>query len=400
MNISKTNRSCSPERTPGAIWLLAAGTFTVGTDAFVVAGFLPRLGTDLSVSVQAAGASVTVFAISYAVLAPLLAAFTTASPRRRLLVVALLVLAAANVGTAIAPIFTVFLLCRVIAAAGAAMFTPNAGSVAASLVAEHRRGRSLGLVISGLTVATAVGVPLGSIASQLMSWRTALLCVAGSAAAVAVGLAVRLPQLPEGHRIRFTQHSSVLRRAGVRPVLLTTVLGMAAGYTAYAYTLPALESFGVTGETAVWLLFFYGVGAVSGAQLSGRLTDRWGGSRVLGVGYLTMSVALVALGAMSVIGRAPVAVSAILVFVWGASTWCQTPAQQHRLFHLAQDQASLAIALNASCIYIGIGLGTLIGGIFGAGHTSWMFFSGAGIAALTLTAVTATSRRSVPKVHE
>ncbi|NUR91732.1 MAG: MFS transporter, partial [Nonomuraea sp.] len=86
-----------------AVRTLALGTFAVGTDAFVVAGFLPAMAADLGVSPAAAGQSVTVFAVAYAAGSPILATLTARLPRRTLLVAALAVLGLANLGSALAP---------------------------------------------------------------------------------------------------------------------------------------------------------------------------------------------------------------------------------------------------------------------------------------------------------
>lgn len=376
----------------GRVPLLALGTFAVGTDAFVVAGFLPQMAGELRVSEAAAGASVTVFAICYAVFSPVLASATATVPRRRLLVAALLVLGLANLGTALAPNFAVLIASRVLAALGAAAYTPNAGAVASSLVPQERRGRALALVVSGLTVATAIGVPLGGLASRVMGWRTALGLVALLCVLIGIGLAVLLPALAGGARVPLAARLAVLRNPGVRVILPVTAFGMAAAYTAYAYAIPAFGAVGIRTEAVQWMLFLYGLGAVVGAQSSGRLTDRFGGTRVLIVGYAVMAVTLAALGSLSLSNATlPVLVGA-LAFAWGASSWCQTPPQQHRLVAAAPNQAPLVIALNSSGIYLGIGLGTLIGGLAGTENATWMFYSGATIAVITAAFLITTAR--------
>ncbi|MDN5715823.1 MAG: MFS transporter [Janibacter sp.] len=348
-----------------------------------MAGFLPEMANELSVTEAAAGYSVTVFAICYAVFSPLLATVTATVPRRRLLVSALVVLGLANLGTAFAPNFALLLASRVLAALGAAAYTPNAGAVASSLVPQERRGRALALVVSGLTVATAIGVPLGNLVSRFMGWRIALGLVALLCLLIGAGLALLLPNLAGGSRVPLAERLSVLRNPGVRVILPVTVFGMAAAYAAYAYAIPAFDAVGISPDAAQWMLFLYGAGAVTGAQSSGRLTDRFGGTRVLIVGYALMVCTLLAFGSLTLISTVLPILVGILAFAWGASSWCQTPPQQHRLITAAPSEAPLVVALNSSGIYIGIGVGTLIGGLAGSGNATWMFFSGAAIAAIT-----------------
>ncbi len=157
------------------------GTFAVGTDAFVVAGFLPDMARSLHVSTATTGQSIAVFAAAYAVLSPVLATLTAPLSRRTLLVGALVLLGLANLGSALAPDFSALILSRVLAAAGAAAYTPGAGAVSAALVRPELRARSLAVVVGGLTVATALGVPLGQVASGVLGWRWALGLVAACA---------------------------------------------------------------------------------------------------------------------------------------------------------------------------------------------------------------------------
>ncbi|MDN5860582.1 MAG: MFS transporter, partial [Pseudonocardia sp.] len=82
--------------------LLAAGAFAVGTSAYVVAGVLPEISAEMGVSVGAAGQLATVFALAYAIGAPIVATLASRWDRRTLLVVALLAAAAGNALTALA----------------------------------------------------------------------------------------------------------------------------------------------------------------------------------------------------------------------------------------------------------------------------------------------------------
>ncbi|BDT85469.1 MFS transporter [Nocardia cyriacigeorgica] len=379
----------------GAVWMLGLGTFAVGTDAFVVAGFLPEMAESLSVSTATAGLSITVFAVAYAVAAPVLATVTARVPRRTLLVAALLVLAVANLGSAVAPGIGLLLGARVVAALGAAVYTPNAGAVSAALVRPPLRARALAIVVGGLTVATALGMPLGNVAVQWLNWRAALGIVAGLCVLVAVWLLRLLPSLPGNPPVPLRTRLAVLARPAVATILPVTVVGMAAGYVAYAYTVPALASVGVAEHALTLMLFLYGAGAVAGNVASGYATDRWGPARVLAAGYTSMAVALAALAWSAASGHHAPGLVGVLVLLWGAGTWCQTPAQQHRLIDAAPGEAPLVVSLNASAIYAGIGLGTVLGGAAVTAPDGTIFGLGAAIAvgALTFLLVSSGMRR-------
>ncbi|WP_246023795.1 MFS transporter [Nocardia yunnanensis] len=364
--------------------VLALGTFAVGTDSFILAGFLPDLAASQSVSTATAGLAVTVFAAAYALGSPVLATLTARLPRRTLLVSALLILALANLGSALAPTFWILLVTRVLAALGAAAYTPNAGAVAAALVPPAARARALAVVVGGLTIATALGVPLGELAGQWLGWRAALAGVAAVCLLAAAGVAAWVPALPGNPGVPLADRLRILRNRSVAAVLPLTVLGMGAAYVAYAYAVPALGALGIGGSMTAGMLMLYGVGAVAGNLSSGYATDRWGATRVLTAGYAVMATALAVMGMLVVTGaHAPVLVGG-LALAWGAASWCQTPAQQHRLIAAAPQEAGLVVALNASCIYFGIGAGTLLGGaVLGHGFTV-VFGCAAALAGLAL----------------
>ncbi len=167
-------------------------------------------------------------------------------------------------------------------------------------------------------------------------------------------------------------------------VLPLTVLGMGASYTAYAYSVPVLEAVGVSGGSVLWMLLLYGAGAVVGNLAAGWATDRWGSVTVLTVGYGTMTAALGLLAWLAAAGASAVPPVGLLVLLWGAASWCQTPPQQHRLIGLAPQEAPLLVSLNSSAIYAGIGLGTVLGGATLASGAAVVYGLGAGLAAAAL----------------
>ena len=346
------------------ILLLSLGAFAVGTVAYIVAGLLPDMASDLRVSQAAAGQSVTVFALFFAVLSPVLATLTTRVPRHRLLVAALAVLALGNLATAAAPTLAILLVARAVAAAGAALYTPTAITASASLVPERYRGRALVVVPLGLTAATVIGVPVGALIDQAFGWRLALVLVSVLAALVLVALLVAVPALPPERAESLRTRLSVLGRPQILAALMVTVLGIACSYVVYPYISPVVhQSLGLPTRLVSLMLLLYGVGALAATIGSGFGIDRWGPRPMLVIAFTGLLLALVGLGALGALDRGAVLPAALLVVVMGAGTWTQAAPQQFRLMALAPDASRIAISLNASAIYGGIGLGAVIGGL-------------------------------------
>ena len=179
---------------------------------------------------------------------------------------------------------------------------------------------------------------------------------------VAAVLYFQLPRLPPNQLIGLKARLAVLRRSNAVLVLPLTVLGMAASYVPYACSDPALRALGVAEVALPSILFLYGAGAISGNLATGVATDRYGSIPVLRTCYVGMGLSLAAVWFIGVADTAAIAAAGAASFFWGASTWMQTPAQQQRLITAAPSEGPLLMALHSSAIYVGIGLGTAIGG--------------------------------------
>lgn len=153
------------------VWVLAVGTFLMGSTEFVVAGLLPEVGDDLGVSVSRAGLLITAFAAGMIIGPPAMAIATLRLPRRLTLVLALVVFAVGHVVAALSADFAVVLVSRVVTALATGAFWCVATVVAAGAAGPTATSRALGLLMGGLTVANVVGVPLGSWLGQVSDWR-------------------------------------------------------------------------------------------------------------------------------------------------------------------------------------------------------------------------------------
>ncbi|GAB2549855.1 MFS transporter [Nocardia heshunensis] len=352
---------------------LALGTFAIGIDAFVTAGLVTPVSNDLGVSTSAAGQLVTVFALSYAVLSPILATATARLSRKRVLLIALSLFVLGNVVTALAGTFALVLASRVIAAAGASMYTPNATAVAAALSSPERRGRAISVVIGGLTVATALGVPIGTWIGGAFSWRATLWLVAalGALALASVAAVVPTVQLPAPARLR--ERLLPLRDRTIATGLLHAVLLFGGMFTVYTYLAAAMHpaTGGSTGRFTI-LLWIYGLTAVVGSTLGGRLVDRLGSRRIM---PLTLMGAGIVVALIHVSGQ-HFATAIAWCIAFGIPGWIWAVAQQYRLVELSPQGSPLLLGLNASAQYFGIALGGAAGGLglqwWGAGSLGWI----------------------------
>lgn len=343
--------------------LLAAGLFAIGTDGYVIAGLLSPIGADLGVGTASAGRLVTVFALAYAVGAPVAATLTARFSRRGVLLISLAGFAAANIATAIASDYGAMLAARVVAALTAAAFTPAASAAAVTLVTAERRGRALATVGAGISLATAVGVPLGTLVGGWWGWRATFVAVAALSAIAVLGLAALLPSIP-AHAEQTTRGFAAVADMRVWAAFLLTATWIAGAFTVLTFIGPVLGSAAGVHETALsgWLLIF-GVAAVVGNTLGGRAADRYSAVRLLPVSTAGLAVALAILALLSGVGQARfgAVIAAVAMVGWGIFGWSFAPIQQRRLVDLAPSAAGIVLSFNASAIYIGISAGSLAG---------------------------------------
>ncbi len=340
--------------------ILALGNFAAGTGSLVITGILPKLAQDLNVSVTLAGQLVTIYALTYAIAAPLLAAFTSRMPRRALLITAMLILVGANLLAIIAPTFEWLFVTRILAAMGGALFTPTSSAVAISLAPPAERGRALALVFSGLPISTVIGVPLGTFVGSNFSWRFSFALVAFLGLVAAGAIYFTIKTLDSSTPLSLNLWFGLLSQPRIVLALSVTLCQYTAQFTVFTYIAQLLKvNTGLDGTGISLMLFVFGVPAVIGNSLGGRVADKWNLSLALtaSLSGLALSLFLLSVISGSVIG-------VIIDFViWGLIGFSFNPLQQSRLVGLAPKAPTLVLSFNSSMLYFGNAAGAALGGV-------------------------------------
>ncbi|MGV9774110.1 MFS transporter [Streptosporangium sp. NPDC003464] len=370
---------------------LALATFAVGTDGYVIAGLLSSIAADLEVSMPAAGQLVTVFALVLAVSAPVMGAITSGLDRRSALLIALGVFVVGNVITALSTGYGAVMTARVVTAIGAGIITSVASSTAAAVAPAERRGTALAFVLGGLTLATALGLPLGTLIGRT-DWHLTLWVVAGIGLIAAAGIAAALPKvtLPAAS---LTDRLRPLKQGRVLGLLAVTALVFLGAYIVYTYIGPALR--GATGGSESLLtviLLAWGAGTLAGNIAAGRLVDRHSPTRVVTVALVVATLAL----AVAPTATGALAPALAWAGIWGVTIGVIVVPQQHRLIALSPAAAPVLLGLNSSAIHVGVALG---GGLGGLAQESFAIapadlgLPAAGVTALALLCHLAAARR-------
>ena len=352
--------------------VLALGMFALGTDTFVMAGVLPQIAHAFDVDIGIAGQLTTLYAIAYALLAPTVAAVAANVPRKQLMLAGLAIFVLANLATALAPTFTVALVSRAFAGLGAAMYAPTATGTGAAIVAPDRRGQALAIIVAGLTAATALGSPMGTVIGGLGDWRWTMYFVSTLGMAAAVGIALLLKDLPLPAKVGLGARLAPLQDARVGWTLLTTFLGLAGNFLVYIYFSVVFDRVLVNAIVFGGLLVLWGSGGTVTNLVLSRVLDKVGSRRVV------LAMLLVLIADMALIPWASGALwSAVLVVaVWGLAGWGIIGPQQYRLVNIGPAIAPILLGLNTAATYLGTTAAGIVGAVgihlFGAHRLSYL----------------------------
>lgn len=358
-----------PTRTGLGILALALGSFGIGTNEFVAMGLLPDIAGGLHISEPTAGHVISAYALGVVVGAPVLAAMTAKFNRKIVLMSLMALFAIGNVATVLAPNYPVLIGARFLAGLPHGAYFGVAALVAARLLGPERRAKAVAQVMTGLTVATVIGVPLASWLGQLLGWRSAFALVVVIGLLTLVAIWIWLPDIGRGHGTSTRTELDALRRPQVWLALLIGMVGFGGMFAVYTYIATTLTD--VSGVPRSWVplgLMVFGVGMVVGNFAGGRMADR---SVIRGL-YLSMTSLAVVLAVFVAAAHNPFT-AMVLLFGIGASGAAIAPALQTRLMDVAARAQTLAAALNHSALNIANASGAWIGGLViaaGYGYTA------------------------------
>ncbi|MEN2421208.1 Cmx/CmrA family chloramphenicol efflux MFS transporter [Streptomyces rimosus] len=352
---------------PLAVYVLGLSVFALGTSEFMLSGILQPLARDMGVSIPQAGLLVSAFAIGMVVGAPVLAGATLQLPRRTTLIGLLTVFGLGQVAGAVAPSYGVLFVSRVVSALACAGFWAVGAAVAVSLVPVTARARAMAVMVGGLSIANIAGVPAGALLGQHAGWRSAFWAVAVLSAIGLIGVIALVPRtaVPTGdERPALRRELSIYRDKQVWLALVGTALNGAAVFALFSYLAPLLtDTAGLSESSVPTVLALFGVGALIGTFVGGRIADAHPFGTILGgIGASATVLTLLALTAHS-----PVA-AVTLSLLLGVTAFTTAPALNARMFNVAHAAPTLAGATTTSAFNMGNTVGPWLGGlVIGAG---------------------------------
>jgi DHA1 family inner membrane transport protein len=346
-------------------WLLPVGAlliavFAVCTSELVIAGLLPALAGDLGVDIPTAGLLITGYALGVAVAGPLLALATASISRKTLLLAVMAIFVAGNVLCALSTDYAMLLIARLVLAACHGLFFGVTMVIAMRVAPPGRQATAISVVTAGVSMATVIGVPLGTAIGNAFGWRMPFWIITAAVVAATLLLILLIPSTPEEKRTssNFTDEL----RAAARPVVLisfaTIVLALIAVFSLLAYIVPLLTDVsGVPLSVVPWVLFAIGVAGFFGNLLGGRLGD-WNPTLTVTGAFAINTVLFVILWQVS---SNSTLVPILLSAIWLVGFTFLAPIQS-RVLREVSDAPNFASTLMSSCFQVGIAMGAALGG--------------------------------------
>ena len=359
------------ERLPmGALLALAMTGFICIVTETLPAGLLAQISSGLQVSSSLAGQMVTVYALGSLLAAIPLTIATQGWRRRNVLLLTIVGFLLFNSITAWSSSYGVTLVARFFAGASAGLAWSLLAGYARRMVAPHLQGRAMAVAMVGTPIALSLGVPLGTWLGALVGWRTAFGLMSGLTLVLMVWVLVKVPDYPGQSASQRIGLRQVLLTPGVRSVLGVVMTWMLAHNILYTYIAPFVAPAGLGNDVDIVLLVF-GLAALGGIWLTGRLVDRHLRKAVLAslgtfaaialvFGFFAQSVAVIYTG----------------VLVWGLSFGGAATLLQTALADSAGEGADVALSLNVVVWNSAIAIGALTGGVLldqvGVGIFPWV----------------------------
>lgn len=341
------------------VLVLAFSAFIFNTTEFVPVALLSDIGASFDKSVSQVGVMMTVYAWIVAVMS-LPAMLATAHIARKKLLLGLFGLfVASHVLTVIAHNFTVLLIARAGVALAHAVFWSITASLVVRVAPKGRQTWALGLLATGSALATVLGLPLGRILGQYLSWRATFGVIGGLALICMVLLAMILPKLPSRDAGDLKSLPKIINNKPLLIVYALIALMVTAHFTAYSYIEPfilTIAHFNANYATIVLLLF--GMAGIISSWLFGRYYDKYPKPFLI----IAFIAVLACLSSMLLFAKTPLS-WAILCMTWGIGMTAVSLALQLRTLKLASKETDVAMSLFSGIYNVGIGGGALIGGL-------------------------------------
>ena len=347
--------------------VLISLSFMLGMSEFIVVGILPDIAAGLKVSEVTVGNLVSLFAFVYAPVTPLGSALSARFPRFATHLTLAGVFLIGNVLCAFAPNYGVLVVARILIALVSGTLVAIAMTYAPDVTTEQYRTKFIAWVFSGFSIASVVGVPVGTGVANTFGWRWTFHLVNVLTVALIVLMVMVLPRNSRIVKIGFLPQFRLFFDRRIQLGVLAVVFGAAATYVFYTYLTPIMRDEVHVPEQYLSVgLVIFGAACLWSNLYGGKLADRGRGVEPLTHIRPIYCAHAVLMASLIVTHWVPV-YGALLLVVLGMFMYLQNSASQVLYMDVASQShpgsLNLAASLNSMSFNIGIAVGSAVGGL-------------------------------------
>lgn len=363
------------------VLILIASSFMLGMSEFIVVGILPDIAADLKISEVTVGNLVSLFAFVYAPVTPLGSALSARFPRFATHLTLIGIFLAGNILCAFAPNYAVLVVARIMIALVSGTLVAVAMTYAPDVTTDRFRTKFIAWVFSGFSIASVVGVPVGTWVANTFGWRWAFHMINVLTIMLIVGMVMALPRNSHIVKIGFLPQFRLFFDRRIQLGVLDVVCGAAASYVFYTYLTPIMRDEVHVPEQYLSVgLVIFGAACLWSNLYGGKLADRGRGVEPLTHIRPIYCAHAVLMASLVVAHWVPV-YGALLLVVLGMFMYLQNSASQVLYMDVASQShpgsLNLAASLNSMSFNIGIALGSAVGGLIN-GHFGLMWLGPVG----------------------
>lgn len=363
------------------VLILIASSFMLGMSEFIMVGILPDIAVGLKVSEVTVGNLVSLFAFVYAPVTPLGSALSARFPRFATHMTLIGVFLAGNLLCAFAPNYAVLMAGRILIALVSGTLVAIAMTYAPDVTTDTFRTKFIAWVFSGFSIASVVGVPVGTWVANAFGWRWAFHLVNALTVVLIIGMVAVLPRNSHAAKIGFLSQFRLFFDRRIQLGVLDVVCGAAASYVFYTYLTPIMRDEVHVPEQYLSVgLVIFGAACLWSNLYGGKLADRGRGVEPLTHIRPIYCAHAVLMASLVVAHWVPV-YGALLLVVLGMFMYLQNSASQVLYMDVASQShpgsLNLAASLNSMSFNIGIAIGSAAGGVVN-GHFGLMWLGPVG----------------------
>lgn len=340
-----------------SILCLAFAGFIFNTTEFVPVGLLPNIAESFSMDVAHTGLLLTIYAWAVSLLSLPLTVLTSKMERRKLLIFLFCLFISSHILAGFAWDFYSLMTARIGIACAHAVFWAITTPLAVRLAPNGKRAKAMGFIVVGTSMATVLGIPIGTMIGQLVGWRITFLCIAVLAFCIMVLLLYLLPSVPSMNTISLKDIPKVLKRPVLINIYLLTAIIITGHFTAYTYITPfMLKVGGFSQHMVVILLLAVGFSGMIGSVIFAKYAEKHP-TAILVIPMILLMLCLLSLYVCVLSFYTAI----IQGMVWGLAITIIGMVMQSKVIDVAPDAADIATSVYSGIYNIGIGGGAFVG---------------------------------------